>query len=185
MRVTPTALPEVLLIEARHTADARGGLVEAWHAERYAAAGIGPVFVQDNFSPSGAGVLRGLHFQHPGAQGKLVSALAGAIFDVAVDIRRGSPRFGRWVGVSLSEHNHRQLWIPPGFAHGFCGVGRAAAVTYKLTAPYDAPRERTLAWDDPTLAIDWPVRQPVLSDRDRAGPLLADAPALPVYKEGV
>ena len=187
MRSTPTALPEVLLIEPRVVGDARGWFMEAWNGARYAEHGITTAFVQDNVSCSGHGVLRGLHLQHPGGQGKLLTVLDGAIWDVAVDVRRGSPRFGTWVGMELSAANRRQLYIPEGFAHGFVVVGERALVAYKVTAPYRADAELAIRWDDPALAIAWPVDgTPLLSPRDAAAPRLADVdPArLPTFDDG-
>ena len=181
MKVTPTELPEVLLIEPRVFGDARGFFLETFQAERYSAAGVAGAFLQDNLSRSAKGTLRGLHFQEPRAQGKLVLVLRGAVWDVAVDVRRGSPRFGRWVGLELSEENRRQLWIPPGFAHGFCVLSETADFFYKCTALYAPETERAVRWDDPALAIRWPVAAPLLSAKDRAAPTLAEAPVLPVY----
>jgi dTDP-4-dehydrorhamnose 3,5-epimerase len=137
--------------------------------------------VQDNFSRSSKGILRGLHFQEPNAQGKLVQVLAGAVYDVAVDIRRGSPTFGRWVGVELSADNRRQLWVPPGFAHGFCVLSESADFHYKCTDFYSPTSEHGIAWNDPDLGIPWPVTSPLLSAKDSAAPRLKDAPLLPTY----
>ena len=181
MKVVATELPGVLLVEPRVFGDARGFFFETFHAERYAAAGIPGPFVQDNLSRSGRGTLRGLHFQEPRAQGKLVQVLQGAVWDVAVDVRKGSPHFGRWVGMELSEENRRQLWIPPGFAHGFCVLSDSADFLYKCTEFYAPEVERAVRWDDPALGIHWPVAEPVLSAKDSAAPLLADAPVLPLY----
>jgi dTDP-4-dehydrorhamnose 3,5-epimerase len=184
MRVTPTELPDVLLVEPRVFTDARGAFTEAFSHRRYAEAGIPTSFVQDNVSWSRRGVLRGLHFQEPNGQGKLVSVVHGAVFDVAVDVRVGSPTFGRWTGVELSGENHRQLWIPPGFAHGFVVTSEHAVFTYKCTGYYDAASDRTLRWDDPRLAIAWPVRDLVLSPKDAEAPGLdtIDPRALPRYE---
>ena len=187
MKATPTELPEVLLVEPRVVGDARGWFMEAWNAKRHAEHGVGATFVQDNVSSSARGVLRGLHLQHPAGQGKLVSVLHGAIWDVAVDVRRGSPRYGRWTGVELSGDNHRQLYIPEGFAHGFVVLGERALVTYKVTAPYRADAELAIRWDDPALAIGWPLDgAPTLSPRDASAPLLAevDPARLPPYEAG-
>ncbi len=183
MNVQPTTLPEVLVIEPRVFGDARGSFFESWSASRYAEAGIAAAFVQDNISQSRRGVLRGLHLQHPRGQGKLVSVLAGEVFDVAVDVRGGSPRFGRWVGETLTGANRRQLWIPPGFAHGFCVLSDEAVFHYKCTDYYCPEHELTVSWNDPALAIDWPVAAPILNAKDAAAPRLADIPAarLPVY----
>jgi dTDP-4-dehydrorhamnose 3,5-epimerase len=181
MKVTQTALPGVLLLEPKVFGDERGFFFESYHAGRYAEAGIPARFVQDNLSRSVRGTLRGLHFQEPNAQGKLVQVVAGAVYDVAVDIRRGSPHFGRWVGYELSAANKLQLWVPPGFAHGFCVTSDSADFLYKCTDLYNPAAERGIAWNDPALDIPWPVEQPLLSAKDRAAPRLADAPVLPEY----
>ncbi|HZS38690.1 MAG TPA: dTDP-4-dehydrorhamnose 3,5-epimerase [Polyangia bacterium] len=182
MKVTPTSLDGVLLVEPKVLGDARGAFVELYHAERFRQAGIADAFVQDNFSRSSRGVLRGLHFQEPNGQGKLLQVLRGAIFDVAVDVRRGSPQFGRWFGVELSEREVRQMWIPAGFAHGFCVTSDVAEVLYKCTAFYTPESERCIAWNDPAIGIQWPIAAPTLSARDAAAPKLADAPRLPSFK---
>ncbi len=176
-------LPEVLLIEPKRFGDTRGYFMETWHQERYAAAGIKLAFVQDNLSRSAHGILRGLHLQHPNAQGKLVYVLEGEVFDVAVDVRVGSPNFGKWTGAHLSSEDHRQLWIPPGFAHGFCVTSETAMFAYKCTALYSVADEQGVAWNDPALAISWPVAEPRLSAKDAALPRLAEiVPArLPRY----
>lgn len=181
MKVTPTELPEILLIEPKVRGDSRGFFVESFHTHRYAEAGIRGPFVQDNLSRSVRGTLRGLHFQEPRAQGKLVQVLRGTVWDVAVDVRRGSPRFGRWVAVELSESPARQLWIPPGFAHGFCVLSDSADFFYKCTELYAPEAERAVAWNDPRLAIPWPLSEPLLSAKDRAAPRLEDVPVLPSY----
>jgi len=181
MKVTPTELPEVLLIEPRVFGDVRGHFYESYQARRYADAGIPGPFVQDNHSRSVRGTLRGLHFQEPRAQGKLVQVLRGTVFDVAVDIRRGSPRFGKWVGVELSGEQPRQLWIPPGFAHGFCVLSEFADFFYKCTEVYAPELDRTIVWNDPAIGIRWPVAEPLLSGKDREAPPLATAPVLPSY----
>jgi dTDP-4-dehydrorhamnose 3,5-epimerase len=181
MKVVPTELPEVLLVEPVVHGDSRGFFYELFQSGRYAAAGIAPAFVQDNLSRSVKGTLRGLHFQEPRAQGKLVQVLRGAVFDVAVDVRRGSPRFGRWVGIELSEAGARQLWIPPGFAHGFCVLSESADFFYKCTETYSPETERTVLWNDPAIGIRWPVGEPILSGKDRIASTLADAPVLPRY----
>jgi dTDP-4-dehydrorhamnose 3,5-epimerase len=173
VRVTATALPEVLIIEVPVFSDARGAFLELYHTDRYAAAGITGPFVQDNLSVSRRGVLRGLHFQEPDAQGKLLSVLSGTVWDVAVDIRVGSPTFGRWAGVTLTAAEHRQVWVPPGFAHGFVVLSDEAVVAYKCTTHYRPAHERALRWDDPAFAIAWPVTDPTVSPRDAAAPLLA------------
>jgi dTDP-4-dehydrorhamnose 3,5-epimerase len=176
VQVLETTIPGVLIVEPRVFADARGFLLENWNAKRYAAAGIAEEFVQDNLSFSNAGVLRGLHLQHPHDQAKLVSVVSGEVYDVAVDVRRDSPTFGQWVGETLSAENHRQLMIPGGFAHGFVVTGTHALVSYKTTDYYDPASEQTIRWDDPALAIAWPIRAPILSERDNAAlPLAAIA----------
>ena len=166
MRFIPTELPEVILIEPDVYRDARGFFLETWHQEKYAGAGIVGPFVQDNHSHSTRGTLRGLHAQHRRPQGKLVRAVAGEMFDVAVDIRRGSPTFARWVGFVLSGENFRQLWIPPGFAHGFCVLSERVHVEYKCTEFYDREDEIAIAWNDPAIGIDWPGPDPILSTKD-------------------
>lgn len=176
MRVHPLALPGVLLIEPSLHRDARGCFLEAWNARRYRGAGLPDTFVQDNVSWSVGGTLRGLHAQSPGAQGKLVSVLLGEVFDVAVDIRRDSPTFGEWVSATLSADSGRQIWVPPGFAHGFAVTSREAIVAYKCTAYYAPDAEFTVLWNDPDLAIDWPLPDPTLSDKDRRGSRLGDLP---------
>ncbi|OJH40403.1 dTDP-4-dehydrorhamnose 3,5-epimerase [Cystobacter ferrugineus] len=181
MKRLDTALPEVILLEPKRFGDDRGFFMEMFHAKRYAEAGIPGPFVQDNFSRSAKGILRGLHFQEPNAQGKLVQVLVGAVYDVAVDIRRGSPTFGRWVGVELSADNRRQLWVPPGFAHGFCVLSESADFHYKCTDFYAPGSEHGIAWNDPDLGIPWPVTSPLLSAKDSAAPRLKDAPLLPTY----
>lgn len=172
-RFIPQALPEVILIEPALWRDERGYFLESYNAEAWQQAGI-PEFIQDNHSSSGRGVLRGLHAQLRQPQGKLVRVIEGEIYDVAVDIRPSSPGFGKWVAVHLSADNFRQLYIPPGFAHGFCVAGDQAQVLYKVTSPYDPADEITIAWNDPQLAIDWPLSDPVLSEKDAAGDTLAD-----------
>jgi dTDP-4-dehydrorhamnose 3,5-epimerase len=181
MKVVPTELPEVLILEPKVHGDSRGFFYETFQATRYAEAGIPGAFVQDNLSRSVRGTLRGLHFQEPKAQGKLVQVLRGTVWDVAVDVRRGSPRFGRWIALELSETTPRQLWIPPGFAHGFCVLSDSADFFYKCTELYSPESERSVAWDDPAIGIAWPVKEPLLSAKDRAAPRLADAPVLPVF----
>ncbi len=181
MKISETELPGVLLLEPKRFGDDRGFFMELFHEKRYAEAGIPGPFVQDNFSRSAKGILRGLHFQQPHAQGKLVQVFAGAVYDVAVDIRRGSPTFGRWVGVELSADNRRQLWVPPGFAHGFCVLSESADFHYKCTDFYSPASEHGIAWNDPDLGIPWPVKSPLLSPKDSAAPRLKDAPVLPDY----
>lgn len=184
LQAKPTALSGVIVIEPAVFGDARGYFFESWHRDRYAAMGVPEVFVQDNVSRSARGTLRGLHLQEPNAQGKLVQVLEGEVFDVAVDVRVGSPEFGRWVGEFLSAANHRQLYIPPGFAHGFCVTSDSALFSYKCTDTYHPEAEICIAWDDPAIGIDWPVREPILSKRDAAGRRLAAVPAdrLPVFR---
>ena len=182
MKIIATELPEVLLVEPTVHGDSRGFFYESFHASRYAEAGIPGPFVQDNLSRSAKGTLRGLHFQEPRAQGKLVQVLRGSVFDVAVDVRRGSPRFGRWVGIELSESQPRQLWIPPGFAHGFCVLSDSADFFYKCTELYAPEAERSIAWDDPTIGIRWPVERPLLSAKDQGAPRLDAAPVLPEFR---
>jgi dTDP-4-dehydrorhamnose 3,5-epimerase len=181
MNIRQTSLPGLVIVEPRIFRDERGAFAETFHATRYAQAGIGGPFVQDNFSRSRKGTLRGLHFQEPQAQGKLVQVLRGKVFDVAADIRRGSPTFGQWLGVELDGETQHQLWIPPGFAHGFCVLSDEAEFVYKCTALYAPEAERSIRWDDPDLGIAWPVTQPLLSPKDAAAPLLRDAPVLPGY----
>ena len=179
MKVTPTALPEVLILEPKVFGDDRGFFMESYNRRAFdAAVGHAIEFLQDNHSRSARGVLRGLHYQlPPHAQGKLVRVAAGSVFDVAVDVRRSSPRFGRWVGVELSAANHRQLWIPPGFAHGFLVLSETADFLYKATDYYAPQSERAVAWNDPGIAIAWPDTgaPPTLSAKDVAAPLLGDA----------
>jgi dTDP-4-dehydrorhamnose 3,5-epimerase len=184
MRFSPTALPEVLVVEPDVHRDARGFFLETYRADHYRAGGIEAPFVQDNHSRSAAGTLRGLHLQLRRPQAKLVRVIAGEIFDVAVDVRRGSPTFGRWIGVTLSAENFRQCYIPPGFAHGFCVTSPVAEVEYKCTALYDPASEIGVAWNSPELAIDWPVAAPRLSNRDASLPPLSELLAiLPQWTE--
>ena len=180
MKVTPTALPDVLLIEPRVFGDERGFFFESWNRQAFAEAGLEAEFVQDNHSRSGHNVLRGLHYQVEHAQGKLVRVIMGEVFDVAVDIRRSSPTFARWVGMNLSAENRRMLWIPPGFAHGFLVLSDAAEFLYKTTDYWYAEHERTLLWNDPALGIDWPLSgAPLLAPKDAAGRPLAAADLYP------
>ena len=174
MKFTPLALPEVILVEPDVHRDARGFFVETYHLEKYRAGGIPGPFVQDNHSRSVQGTLRGLHAQRRRPQGKLVRAVDGEMFDVAVDTRRGSPTFGRWVGVRLSGENFHQLYVPPGFAHGFCVLSPVVNVEYKCTDFYEPADEIGLAWDDPDVGIEWPIRDPIISDKDRRLPRLRD-----------
>ena len=184
MKVIETELPGVLLVEPKVFGDARGWFVETYSVARYRDAGIALPFVQDNLSRSSRGILRGLHLQHPSAQGKLVWVPDGAVFDVAVDVRVGSPTFGRWVGFELSSENHRQLWIPPGFAHGFVVTSETCLFSYKCTELYDPASELGVAWDDPEIGIAWPLREVVLSAKDQKNLRLAEIPAdrLPRYE---
>ena len=174
MRVERLELPDVLLIEPVVYSDPRGLFFEAYHHDRYAAAGVPDPFVQDNQSSSGQHVLRGLHAQLERPQGKLVRVLRGEIFDVAVDIRPDSPTFGRWTHATLSAENRHQLWVPPGFAHGFCVLSDEADVSYKCTRLYDPTDEVGVLWNDPDLAIDWPTDSPLLSSKDLDLPTLAE-----------
>jgi len=174
MQVIPTELPGVLILEPKVFGDGRGFFVETFHARRYAQAGITGPFVQDNLSFSQRGVLRGLHLQHPHDQGKLVYVLQGEVFDVAVDVRVGSPNFGRWTGTMLSGENKRQFYVPPGFAHGFCTVSDTALFAYKCTDVYHPETELSIAWDDPDIGVEWPVTSPLLSEKDREAPRLKD-----------
>lgn len=178
MNVQPTAIPEVLIIEPKVFGDARGFFYESFNQQAFnAATDTNHHFVQDNHSKSSRGVLRGLHYQIQQAQGKLVRVVQGAVFDVAVDIRQSSPTFGRWVGVELSADNHRQLWVPPGFAHGFLVLSESAEFLYKTTDYYAPQHERCIAWNDPQLAIAWPDigMAPLLSAKDAAGLALSGA----------
>lgn len=185
MKVIETTLPGCLVIEPKVFADPRGFFLESWNRDRYAAHGIGPDFVQANLSRSARGVVRGLHYQWPCPQGKLVSVLEGEVYDVAVDIRRGSPTFGQSTAVFLSAENMRQCWIPAGFAHGFAVTSDSAQISYLCTTPFDAAADATLSWNDPDLAIDWPVSEPMLSRKDAAAPPLKEVPPdrLPRYME--
>ena len=175
MKLIPTDIDGPLIIEPRLFGDERGFFMESWNAQTFAAAGFDLHFVQDNHSRSQRGVLRGMHFQNPGAQGKLVRVVNGAVFDVAVDLRRASPTFGKWIGVELSAANKRMLWVPEGFAHGFLTLEDGTDFLYKCTAPYAPQHEHSLAWDDPDLAISWPIAgmEIQLSQKDRQGLSLA------------
>lgn len=181
MKFVPSAIPGVIVIEPDVHKDSRGFFLETYHAEKYRAGGIPDVFVQDNQSRSGGGTIRGLHLQLERPQGKLIRVIEGEIFDVAVDVRRGSPTFGKWVGVTLTADNFKQCYVPKGFAHGFAVVSTVAQVEYKCTDIYDAASEIGIAWDDPALGITWPFSSPILSDRDRRHPRLADVTNLPRY----
>lgn len=182
MKVSTTALDGVLIIEPRVHGDSRGFFMESWKKESYVKAGV-PDMVQSNYSKSARGVLRGLHFQYPEPQGKLVSVLHGTIWDVAVDIRHGSPDFGRWTAVELSAENHLQFYVPEGFAHGFCVSSDSALVHYMCSREFDARHDAAVAWNDPDIGIEWPLVPDAVSERDRFAPLLRDLPAesLPPY----
>ena len=183
MKAIPTELPGVIIIEPRVFSDARGFFFESYHAARYAEAGITVTFVQDNHSSSAKGTIRGLHYQLRRPQAKLMRVIRGSVLDVAVDIRRGSPTFGRWVGVELSAENRRQLFVPAGFGHGFCATSDVAELEYKCSDVYVADDQHGVLWSDPTIAIKWPVREPILSDVDRAyRHLTRDRDDLPVYR---
>ncbi len=183
MNVIETKIPGVVVMEPRVFGDERGFFMETWNQARYEEAGLPARFVQDNVSFSTKGVLRGLHFQDPDQQGKLVQVLEGEVFDVAVDIRAGSPTFGEWEGVTLSSENKRQFYVPEGFAHGFLVTSSTALFAYKCTARYNARAEATVLWNDPEIGIQWPVDAPTLSEKDRAAPTLAEVPVgrLPSY----
>ncbi len=172
MKFTPTEIPDVVIIEPRVFSEERGFFMETWQSRKFAEGGLDLNFVQDNHSKSRQGVLRGLHYQVEQTQGKLVRVTAGEVYDVAVDLRRGSPHFGKWVGVTLSEENKRQLWVPPGFAHGFYVTSDTAEFLYKCTDFYAPEHERSILWNDATLGIDWPLvggAAPILSPKDAAG----------------
>lgn len=176
MNILTCNLPGLLVIEPKVFGDARGFFVETWNLRRYREAGINLDFVQDNISFSRRGILRGLHFQNPNSQGKLLQVLQGEVFDVAVDVRKSSPAFGKWHGLVLSADNKRQFYIPPGFAHGFAVMSETALFHYKCTDFYAPQQEVTLAWDDPALGIEWPCSDPILSDKDKKGLKLEDIP---------
>jgi dTDP-4-dehydrorhamnose 3,5-epimerase len=178
VRFVPTAISDVLIIEPDVHRDGRGFFLETYHEQKYRAGGVPGPFLQDNHSLSVGGTLRGLHLQARHPQGKLVRVVEGEIFDVAVDVRRGSPAFGRWVGHTLSAENFRQCWVPPGFAHGFCVLSERAHVEYKCTDFYDAAGEIGIIWNDPTLGIVWPIASPIVSDRDRRHPKLSELMAM-------
>jgi len=178
MKLIETAIAGPIIIEPRVFGDARGFFMETWNAAAFREAGLDLTFVQDNHSRSQRGVLRGLHFQNPGPQGKLVRVTRGAVYDVAVDLRGSSPTFGQWVGVELSAANQRMFWVPEGFAHGFVTLDDDTDFLYKCTAPYAPQTEFTLAWDDPSVGIDWPLDgiTPLISEKDARGIALADVP---------
>ncbi len=184
MKAIETSLPGCVVIEPQVFGDSRGFFYESYNEAKYREAGIDRKFVQSNVSRSARGVLRGLHYQWPHPQGKLVSVLEGEVYDVAVDIRRGSPTFGQWTGVMLTADNHRHFWIPEGFAHGFCVVSEFATFSYQCTDLYHAPADGGIRWNDPAIGIDWPISNPLLSDKDSKAPLLADVTPerLPEYR---
>ena len=179
MKLIETDIPGPLIIEPRVFGDERGFFMETWNDQAFRDAGLDLKWVQDNHSHSQKGVLRGLHFQNPGAQGKLVRVARGAVFDVAVDLRRSSPNFGKWVGVELTAENKRMFWVPEGFAHGFLTLTDNTDFMYKCTAPYAPQSEHTLAWDDPAVGVEWPVDDldPIISEKDADGQSLADVMA--------
>lgn len=185
MKRIETGIPGLVVLEPGVHGDERGWFAELWNAERFREVGLPDRFVQCNVSRSGPGVIRGLHFQFPRPQGKLVSVLEGRIFDVAVDIRTDSPTFRRWAGVELSASNHRQLYAPEGFAHGFCVLGEAALMTYLCTAAYDASADAAIAWNDPDIGIDWPVHPAQISARDRDAPRLREVAPEDLPRMGV
>lgn len=174
MRAIETGIPGLVIIEPVAHGDERGFFMETWNAERYRDAGLPAQFVQSNISRSGRGVIRGLHFQYPHPQGKLVSVLEGRVFDVGVDIRHDSPTYRKWAGVELSADNHRQLYVPEGFAHGFCVLGESALLSYLCTEVYRAEFDAVITWNDPDIAIQWPLSSGRLSPRDSAAPRLRD-----------
>ena len=182
--ILAATLPGLRLLEPAAHGDERGFLIESYRADSWAEAGVNVEFVQDNHSRSAPGILRGLHFQTDPGQAKLVRCARGEIFDVAVDLRRGSPSFGRWEGHTLSDRNHRQLFVPAGFAHGFCVTGEGPAdVAYKLSSLYDPATEAGIAWDDPEVGVEWPVSDPQVSERDRGAPRLSEvADSLPFLR---
>jgi dTDP-4-dehydrorhamnose 3,5-epimerase len=177
MKITRTDFDGLLIVEPTVYKDSRGHFVETWKESCYKSVGLSKRMVQDNLSWSRRGVLRGLHFQHPRPQEKLVHVLAGEVFDVVVDVRQGSPTFGKWFATRLSDQNKCQLYIPAGLAHGFCVLSDAALVAYKCTEEYCRDTERSLAWNDPRIAIDWPIKEPILSSKDQLAPLLEDIPS--------
>jgi dTDP-4-dehydrorhamnose 3,5-epimerase len=174
VRFVETDLPGVILVEPTVHADDRGFFLETYHAPKYREGGIGETFVQDNHSRSSRGTLRGLHAQLPNSQGKLLRVIEGSIYDVAVDVRLGSPAFGKFVAAEISDENFRQIYVPPGLLHGFCVTSDVAQVEYKCTVVYDPECDLSVRWNDPELAVDWPVSDPILSEKDRNAPLLRD-----------
>jgi dTDP-4-dehydrorhamnose 3,5-epimerase len=186
VRIIPTKIPEVLVIEPDVYGDARGFFMETWHAAKYAELGLDVNFVQDNQSRSSKGILRGLHYQLEQPQGKLVRVSAGRVFDVAVDIRKGSPTFGQWVGIELSGDNFKQFYVPPGFAHGFCVLSETADFAYKCTDFYAPQYEHGILWNDPDIGIQWPGEDYQVSEKDAQNSLLKDmGNALPIFVEQV
>lgn len=185
MNIIRSPLAGALIIEPKVFGDARGFFMETWNQERYRERGLAERFVQDNLSFSRRGTLRGLHYQKPAAQGKLVSVLQGEVFDVAVDLRRHSPTFGQWHGVNLSAENKRQFYVPVGFAHGFVVLSETALFSYKCTEYYAPGNEGAIRWDDPGLAIQWPIQNPILSDKDARAPRLRDVPPERLFDEAV
>ncbi len=186
MKVTPARIPDLLVIEPRVFGDPRGFFMETWQGARYAEHGVPDRFVQDNLSSSSRGVLRGLHLQHPHAQGKLVQVLQGRVLDVAVDVRVGSPWFGQWAGVVLDDQSRNQFWVPAGFAHGYSVISEQALFSYKCTDYYHQETELSVLWNDPDIGVDWQLDQkPLLSDKDRSGLRLSEIPRdrLPVYEK--
>ena len=183
MKIIEASLPGVLIIEPQVFKDPRGYFYESYNDAKYIKAGIRANFVQTNVSQSAKGVLRGLHYQWPNPQGKLVSVLEGEVYDVAVDIRRGSPTFGQWMSAMLTADNHRHLWIPEGFAHGFCVLSERATFTYQCTTLYDGAADAAICWNDAQIGVDWPISQPLISDKDAKAPLLANVPVdrLPTF----
>ena len=174
MNVKETKLLGVLILEPKVFPDDRGYFLETWNSTRYEQVGMPGLFVQDNISFSKKGILRGLHFQYPQSQGKLIQVLSGEVLDVVVDIRVGSPTYGQWVGEVLSESNHRQIYVPPGFAHGYCVTSETAIFSYKCTDFYNPATEHGIIWNDPDIGIEWPIAQPVLSTKDKAYPRLKE-----------
>lgn len=181
MEFRETALKDVVIVEPRVFGDSRGFFLECWRTDAFKAAGIGATFVQENQSRSVQGTLRGLHFQEPRPQGKLVRVMRGKIFDVAVDVRVGSPTFRRWVGVELSDENHLQLWVPAGFAHGFITLSDEVDMAYLVTEFYAPEAEQVIAWNDPAIGIAWPLQSPILSARDKQARPLSEARTLPAW----
>jgi dTDP-4-dehydrorhamnose 3,5-epimerase len=176
VKLIETGLPGLVVVEPVVHGDSRGFFMESWHAGRYGDAGLPDRFVQSNVARSAPGVIRGLHYQHPGAQGKLVSVVEGRVFDVAVDIRSDSPTFRQWAGVELSASNHRQLYVPAGFAHGFCVLGDSALLFYLCTTQFNAEYDSGIAWNDPDIGIEWPIEPGSLSEKDRNAPRLRNVP---------